>query len=453
MRTMSPYDHFVSLFETDASPMNIGGLLLFDVPEAEREGFCAHIHAVLADRVPRSALARRMVGAPDDYDAPAWFEIDRAAALERIAMPDLPRPLDRERLIGHVLRRGMEPLCLDAAGFEIDIVGPVEGWGCALYLKMHHSLMDGIGFQSAIEQIADGGTGLAKVALETAEPVPPREEWLALASDRFEREADARVAEQLRIAAATEELGAFLADPANGRAPTPVLGFGAHTSRERAYCPVSIPLDRVRALGKRHGGSVNDIFMTLAGSALRAHLQPLGLLPDEPLIGQCVRSIRRPEDGIEGNRVVTMFPEIATDEPDPLARLARIRRNMEREKARSRIEERIVGTLDKPGGAAERKAALSDLAGKEATIGTSNVVLSNVPGPTEALRFGGYRLTGNYPLPIIGPGLFLNITLRRNADNLDLGVMTDAARMSDVDGFVDCLWHALEELEALPQRD
>jgi hypothetical protein len=268
-----------------------------------------------------------------------------------------------------------------------------------------------------------------------------------MAKEKFERQAAAREAEAARKAEAQEEFGRFIADPAHERAAMPVMAFGSETSPRRAYCPVSIPLERFKALGRRLGGSVNDVFMTVASSALRAYLEPRGLLPDEPLIGQCVRSFRRPEHGAYGNCVVTMFPEIATDEPDPRLRLERIRANMGVEKARSLIEEKLVDTFDHPYGARERLAACSDLEGKKATIGASNVVLSNVPGPERRLTYAGFPLAGNYPLPIVGPGLFLNITLRGNGGNLDLGIMVDADKITDIDALADCLEQGFRELE------
>ena len=50
-------------------------------------------------------------------------------------------------------------------------------------------------------------------------------------------------------------------------------------------------------------------------------------------------------------------------------------------------------------------------------------------------------------MPIIGSGRFLNITSRRNADRLDIGVMADPTKIADVDAFPDLLRAALDEYE------
>ena len=46
-------------------------------------------------------------------------------------------------------------------------------------------------------------------------------------------------------------------------------------------------------------------------------------------------------------------------------------------------------------------------------------------------------LAANFPVPIIGCGRFLDLTLRRNGDMLDLGVMSDASRLPDVQAIAD----------------
>ena len=78
-----------------------------------------------------------------------------------------------------------------------------------------------------------------------------------------------------------------------------------------------------------------------------------------------------------------------------------------------------------------------------------NVSLSNVPGPPAPRSLAGYRMTASYPTPIIGSGRFLNITLRRYVDQLDLGIMTDAAKVPEAATIRICVERALDELDAV----
>ena len=181
------------------------------------------------------------------------------------------------------------------------------------------------------------------------------------------------------------------------------------------------------------------MFLAVAAGALRHYLAERGQLPDTPLISHSVRSTRRPEDGMTGNRVASIYPELATDAADRLERLERIKRSMAREKERSAIEEPLLDPPDGPFGTRDREAAFADPAVLHAALGSANVVLSNVPGPPELLSFGGFTLVGNYPVPIVGPARFLNITTRRNGDALQMGVMVDAAKITEIDALVAAL--------------
>jgi len=85
--------------------------------------------------------------------------------------------------------------------------------------------------------------------------------------------------------------------------------------------------------------------------------------------------------------VLSIYPEVATDEPDPMKRLSGIRASMNMEKQRSVLEKELLNVWDWPYGARDRRAASSDASQIEAAIGPASAVLSNVPGPAERLIF------------------------------------------------------------------
>jgi diacylglycerol O-acyltransferase len=150
--------------------------------------------------------------------------------------------------------------------------------------------------------------------------------------------------------------------------------------------------------------------------------------------------------------VLSIYPELATDDASPLERLARIRRSMNVEKQRSLIEEQFLDLVDSPYGARDRRAACANPELIESVLGPANVVLSNVPGAETPLSFAGYEMVANYPVPIVGPGRFLNITSRRNGDHLHMGVMADSSKVDDLDAFVAALRRSMAELKACAER-
>lgn len=449
MDRLSVTDHVTGLFQTARNPMNIAGLLLFDLPPDDRAAFAERIRAHLAARLPASPLARRLVKSPQGYDANAWLRISAANCMARVRQPEA-QPRTALELRNHLIARQMQPIDLADAPFEIDILDRLDGPHGALFIKVHHSCMDGVGFQMLLEFLSDSGGDLPRVETGTDEPVPSDAEWLAAAEARFAAEAGQTAERMAEIGAVQGRLEAFLADPAHQRPTAPDMAFGSEITLERAYRTLALPLERIKAAGRPHGATVNDMFLAIAAGGLRHYLLARGELPAASLVSHSVRSTRRTEDGMTGNRVASIYPVLATDEPDRLTRLRRIMAAMAVEKARSAIEEPMLDAPETPFGTRDREMAFADPAVLQAALGSANVVLSNVPGPAQPLRFGGLVLSANFPVPIVGPGRFLNITSRRNGDALNLGIMVDTAKVPDIDALVAAIQAEFEAFTASP---
>jgi len=447
MERITSLDQFLVVSETEKAPFNIGALLLFSVPEEGKRAFGSLIRAHLERYVPRTVLARRMAASPEGFDANAWFRIQASKARSQIRTPDFAEELSDAELRDYVSTRATRHLDLSQAPFEIEILDRITGPRCAIYFKMHHGVADGVGFQTLLQSLSDQGCAeLTGEAADVDEEIPTPERWLALARERFEREAPFRAQQAEAKAAAQEQLARFLESPEHRRRVPPAMPFGSEISRQRYYRTISFEFAAFRAVAKGLDATINDVFLAVAAGALRSHLLERGQLPDAPLVSHSVRSIRRPEHGPYGNLVLSIFPELATDEPDPLERLRRIQRSMNAEKQRSAIEEDLVDVYDQPFGARDLQAICSTPAQIEAVIGPANVMLSNVPGAERRMTFAGYAVEANYPVPIIIEGRFLNITSRRNANSLDMGLTFDAVKLENPD---DLLRHLQEAFEAL----
>lgn len=75
-----------------------------------------------------------------------------------------------------------------------------------------------------------------------------------------------------------------------------------------------------------------------------------------------------------------------------------------------------------------------------------NVILSNVPGPQQALYFNGARLKALYPLSIVTHGQGLNITSLGYGNYLHLGLTACHRIMPDVAQLAVRVRGAFEEL-------
>lgn len=429
------------LAETDASPMHVGALIMLDVPSEQQNDFADAIRRQFAERLPATPLLVRLHHSPDGYDSDVWADVASADLQSLVSVVPHDGAWDEAELYSAVAQLNMRRLDLSGPPFAAHVFERLATGGSALYLKMHHSVADGIGFQTVLGLLSDATSPVPPRLADAILPEP--QQWREQAEARFEAEADLRAQQSQDRKAALAAL-----EPLKGeRALTPEFALSGLTSDQRRYATISLPVARVKAVGKKLGATINDIFLTLASGALRTYLSDTSDLPDAPLVINSARSYRRPEHGDFGNRIVALHPHLATHLADPIERLRAIQTSMAAEMRRTTHDEALLDAAEKPFGARDRRAAFADrlVGGKRLIPG--NLTLSNVPGPAEPRSYAGFAQLHNYPVPIIGSGRFLNITSRRSGDNLDMGVIADSEKIPDVGRIAALFGAALDELE------
>ena len=447
VRRMRPDDHFMVLSETDASPMHVGALILLAVPEADKAALTERLRVHFAERLPATPLQARLVQAPEGYDSDVWQDLGPLDMSAYVIEESDPTP-DLAALRAAIARLNMVRLDLSAAPFKVHVYPHLAGDRAAIYIKQHHSVADGIGFQEVLRLLSDEAAPVPQRAADAVLPSP--EPWRRLAEDRFAAEEDARAAQSSARKAALAALEAFKGQ----RAETPLLKMSGPTSARRSYATVSVPLDPFKATAKALGATVNDLFLACAAAALRAYLLKVDDLPETPLVINSSRSYRRADHGPFGNRITALHPHLATHIADPLERLRAIQASMAAELARGAFDEALLDALEKPFGARDRRAIFAERTSGGGRVLPGNLSLSNVPGPAGQRSFAGYRQLHNYPVPIIGSGRFLNITSRRSGENLDMGVIADAEKIADANEIATLFSAAVDDYANLaPQGE
>jgi WS/DGAT/MGAT family acyltransferase len=444
---LRPDDHFMVLMDTDTSPMTIGALLLFDIAAEQRGRFADTISDHFIARLNHTALPVRLVQSPDGYDSDVWADIGEDQAAQHVMVVEQEAEWSVEQLYTWASQRSLERLDLAAAAFCIDIIPSVANGQAAIYIRMHHSVADGVGFQTVLCLLSDqshpfGGARPAAV-------LPDNEQWRRLAEARFVTLEAKSLAHRASQQTALSELKALKSDPTSARARTPALAVDLTSQARRSYATISLPLARIKAVAAKLNGTVNDIFITMASGAIRQLLIEREALPETPIVANSARSYRRPEHGFFGNRIVALHPHLATHLPDPLERLQAIQSAMAVEWRRTHFDEAMLDQPERPYGARDRRSKFAERATQGGVALPGNVSLSNVPGPADVLSFGAFALRANYPVPIIGNGRVLNITSRRNAERLDIGIMGLPSLIPDANKMCDLLLVSLDELEQL----
>jgi diacylglycerol O-acyltransferase / wax synthase len=442
VRRLRPDDHFMVLSDTPSTPMQIGALLSLEIPV----GLDRAVHEVLWDhlrvRLAHTPLLAVLQQAPDGYDSDVWVDVPDCDHTFHVSWQ--AEPVDEQRLHSAAAAASMRQLDLTRPPFRVVIFESTGPGRCAMLLTVHHSVTDGVGFQTLLGRLSDEQPR-ATGHRPAGQPLPP-DQWRAAAETRFALEESRRIATRARM---DEARAALTSDSAPRRARTPRLARSGPTSTERVYTRLSLELDRVREVGRRAGVTVNDVFLALASSALRRHLIELNDLPDTPIVVNSARSYRRAEHGEFGNRIVALHPHLATHLADPIERLAAIRASMADERIRTPWDEAMLDQPERPYGPRDRRAKFAARTANGSSLLPGNVSLSNVPGPAGSRSYAGFVQQANHPVPILGNGRFLNITSRRNGSRLDLGLMADPTQLADVERIAGYVREALAEYETL----
>jgi WS/DGAT/MGAT family acyltransferase len=214
----------------------------------------------------------------------------------------------------------------------------------------------------------------------------------------------------------------------------------------RRVATQSWSLSRVKALARAASVTLNDIVLTICAGTLREYLLAQGQLPDEPLIAMVPVSLRSADAPSDGNQVGMMLVELATDAADPLERLRRIAASSRHAKDRmsrmTRAEQvayMLTLGLPLPMSMATRTYHVRP---------PFNLVISNVPGPTQPLYWNGLRMDEIYPVSALFDGQALNISLTSYCDQLGFGFIGCRNALPHLQRMLDHTARSIAQLES-----
>ncbi|WP_457143035.1 WS/DGAT/MGAT family O-acyltransferase [Mycobacterium sp. URHB0021] len=451
--------------ETSSSKMHVGGLLPFTPPpdappgylrdlvdEARRQEVFAPWNRKLArPRVQYSPLHSWVTDEDFDFD----YHVRRSA---------LASPGDERELGILVSRLHSNHLDLTRPPWEIHVIEGLEGGRFALYLKIHHALVDGY---SAMRMLArslstDPESRDTRMFFNVAAPrrqrPPGRDDaWNPLTAGL--RALGNLVGALAGGVSSTVDLtkalvntqirrdGDYAQIAGSVQAPHSILN--ARIGRNRRFATQQYELPRLKALGSQHGATLNDVALAIIGGGLRRFLTELDELPDRSLVAFLPVNVRPKGDEGGGNAVGAILAAMGTDIDDPIERLASITASTRASKAQLQTMSTTAilaysAALLAPAGA-QIAGALTGV--KPPWPYTFNLCVSNVPGPREALYFNGSRLEATYPVSIPMHGMALNITLQSYADTMNFGFVGCRDRLPHLQRLAVYTGDAFEELE------
>ena len=423
--------------ESHRTPMQVGMLATFRVPEGEP--------TFVQDLVDRWRQVREFK-APYNYlfkmtPVPSWAEVpDEAIDLDyHLRHSALPRPGSQRDLGVLVSRLHSAKMDRRYPLWECHVIEGLEEDRWSLYMKAHHSQVDGVGGIRLLRRILsvdpEARDMLPPWAVGTHGPdqsgLPPRTPSASKAVERVDGGggALALVGAGLRSGASVAgSLTKTYAETLTGRrelgraAPfrSPKSLFNGRIHTPRRFATQHYSIERMRTVAKAADGSLNDVFLAICGGALRRYLSELSLLPQESLTANVPVSVR-PEGGPRvGNAITFLYARLGATEEDPLARVETI-------KASTRLgKERLPEVGQNAMDAYTAVLMLPFMTQAMLGIGgrgrpASNLVISNVPGPAETRYLDGSPMEEIFPVSLLFNGQALNITAVSYAGEFNIG--------------------------------
>jgi len=454
MTRLSTIDGGFLLTESHHSPKHIGALMLFRLPKGKGPAWLRALLSEMKQSPPGFPFNQRL-----KHPSGLVYELEPDEHLEidyHVRHTVLPKPGGDRQLQDVVARMHANLLDRDRPLWEFHLIEGLAGRRFALYVKIHHSIADGITFGRWIDDSTTtsprartvrpiwardrepGGAGTDGVSL--AQLVADGVETLG-GGVRTALGVSAIAAKMLRrrFFERDERIALPLSAPRTSLNVTP----GA--ARTLAF--TSYPLEDLRAIGKAQGASINDVVMTMCDMALSHYLDQHGDSPRGSLVAYMPVNIRAGDDAGEGNLVTLLQVKLASTHRDALSSL-------------TEVAESIRSAREVFSGASKAAVqyysllvALFSQVEELLNLGrflppVNNLVISNVPGSPVKRYLKGAEALAIYPVSTLPPMTALNVTCCSFAGTLHFGLIAGRTAVPDLPLLAHYLDDALRQLAA-----
>jgi WS/DGAT/MGAT family acyltransferase len=455
--------------------MVINSILLFD-DQLDWERLAEVVRRRLVEPYPR--FRQRVVERRLALRGPCWADDDDF---------DLARHLHRRGLRAPGDEAALKELVGDLASIPLDrgkplwdmylIDGPAPG--CAVIVRMHHCIADGIALARVMLSLTDPAPG-ASADLESPPPNPrsrPRTGLrgtagvplaaarnslsVALAPASGAVSATRRLAQTLaeeglqtlarprhaleladRLSADAWALAKLLLTPSD--APS-VLKRDVGAARSVAWNkPLS--LEEIKKIAHAQGATVNDVLLAAVSGALRGYLIARGEQPHEirTMVPFNLRPLDRPVPRELGNRFGLVFLMLPVDRSSRRERLGELKRRMD-ELKHSPEGPVTYAVLEAIGlTPPEIESRIVDVFSAKATA-----VMTNVPGPRETVYLAGIPLRTVLVWAPTAGSVGLSVSILSYDGEITIGLLVHAQVVPDPQAIVERLQREVAALAKL----
>ncbi|MDO3720134.1 wax ester/triacylglycerol synthase family O-acyltransferase [Marinobacter sp. chi1] len=436
---LSPMDSAFIQLETPRTPMHVAALMVFEAPE---EGVASFVKKLMEDGRKETRITspwnKVLVSGSRWQLAPSLvtsYDPDLEYHLRHLS---LPAPGGEKELGQLVAQLHSQPMDLRKLLWECVVIDGLEGDRFAIYVKFHHSIVDGVSGASLLMN----GLSDHKDDLTT----PPF--WVHAAPEK------PLSLKRLKLPSLGETMGTAKNvlkmfgenDSLTTLRSAPRSPLNGRIGPQRRFATQAFPLERLKAVARHEGVTLNDVVACLVGGSLRRYLKDITALPKESLTAAIPMSLREAGDMSSGNAVGMIYSIVGTNIADPVVRLHEIHASTS--EAKKHIQElspemRVPYSL-----ASMAPAILKMLSGMGGTGRPMfNIVVSNVPGGRQEKYLRGARLLHLYPANIVFQGMAVSFTCYSHAGTLNVGIIACRDSVPHMQRLATGLTDALVELE------
>ena len=449
MKSLSPTDALFLMIEQRRQPMHVAGLHIYAPPIGAGKDFVKnlvdswrkHLHAVEPFNLK-----------PVSQHGVWHWEVDTEFDLDNHFFHlALPWPGRVRELLAQVSQ--LHGALLDRSGplWEMYVIEGLADGRFALYVKIHHALIDGVAGTKLILSSLSQNAEEMKLPIWAQEqpkrapraPLPPSVQRLT--QPLFDA---IRIGGEILPGVGSGLMDILRAGKSTGTMAMPFQApptlFNVPISESRRFAAQSYSLARLKHLGQTAGATVNDVTLAICAGALRKYLIAQNGLPEKPLIAMVPVSLHG-ETKKDGNQVGMILVNLATHIVDPVERLRQIVQSTTEAKLRLSKMSRLQKIAH---AAAMLTPFLPSMAtGHARKHPIFNVVISNVPGPTMPLYLDGAQLDELYPVSIPADYMALNITVSGYGDHLGFGFTACRRSVPVLQRMLDYTAESFVELE------
>jgi diacylglycerol O-acyltransferase / wax synthase len=409
------------------------------------------VRAWLEEGVTRAPVLRwRLQAVPLRLALPLWIDDGLPDLGRHLFAVTLPSPGTDVELDELASRVASKPLDRSRPLWEAWFVDGFADGRTALILKLHHALADGGASLQLIEELFSGrprDAAKAWLADGPAAGPPSRAALVRQALGQQVVHAKKLLPLVRRSALAAREARRFRSSGEGAARVQPFEGpstpFDRGLTPERVYVNASLRMSDLQRIRAALGGTLNDVFVTLCGGALRRYLDGRGALPQTSLTAAEPVTTRSAGDPPYGNRVAMWYVSLRTDVADPTTRLGLVVASTAA--ARLSNERGIVAEWMDHYPLYRASLALARLGERAKGRPMFNAIVSNVRGP-RPLALEGVPVVSVRSMGPIFSSLGLNITAWSYGDELAVGFHACAAVAPDLGAMRG---HLADEAKAL----